>query len=203
MSDCKGKVFAHCGFVDINVFVKLVRAFAVKRFQYSSIRDLAMTRSGNDARVVSCRCGQVALETEGKPIAATICHCSSCRDAGRQLEALSGAGTILNKDGGTPFILFRKDRVHCLRGGDHLREHRLNPKSPTRRVVATCCNTAMFLDFTKGHWVSLYKSRMPHGDQTRTHNRNSGVFVSRLVMSWAAMGFKIPKIDYAKGRIGE
>jgi hypothetical protein len=62
-------------------------------------------------RVASCRCGQVALETEGEPIVTTVCHCSSCQDAGRQLEALLGAAPILDKDGGTPFILFRKDRV--------------------------------------------------------------------------------------------
>jgi len=162
-----------------------------------------MTRAGSEVRVVSCRCGQVALEAQGKPIVATICHCSSCRDAGRQLEALPGAAPILNKDEGTPFILFRKDHVHCLRGDNHLGAHRLNAKSPTRRVVATCCNTAMFLDFTKGHWVSLYKARMPHGDRTPAQNRNSGVVVFRLLVAWAAMAFRTPKIDYVKGRIGE
>ncbi len=162
-----------------------------------------MIRTRSDVRVVSCRCGQVALEAEGKPIVATICACSSCRDAGRQLEALPGAAPILNKDGGTPFILFRKDRVHCLRGDTDLGEHRLNLKSPTRRAVATCCNTAMFLDFTKGHWVSLYAALMPHGDPTRAYNRNSGVFVSRLLVAWAAMAFKTPRIDYVKGRIDE
>jgi hypothetical protein len=44
------------------------------------------------------------LEVEGKPIVATTCHCSSCRDAERQLEGLPGAAPILNKDRGTLFI---------------------------------------------------------------------------------------------------
>ena len=124
-----------------------------------------MTRAGKHYWVASCQCGQVSLEAEDEPIVTTVCHCSSCRDAARQLEALPGTAPILNKDGGTPFILFRKDRVRfilfrkdrvrCLRRETLLGEHRLDPKSPTRRVVATCCNTAMFLDFTKGHWVSL------------------------------------------------
>ncbi len=161
-----------------------------------------MIDGGTDVQIIRCRCGQVALQAKGKPIVATTCDCSSCREAGRQLEALAGAAPIMNKDGGTPFILFRKDRVHCLRGETQLGEHRLDPKSPTRRVVATCCNTAMFADFTKGHWVSLYVARVPHGERTRAYSRNSGAFVSRLLAAWAAMAFKRPKIDYVKGRIG-
>jgi hypothetical protein len=160
-----------------------------------------MTGEARELRALSCRCGQVVLEVEGKPILATTCHCPSCRDAGRQLEALAGAAPILNEDGGTAFILFRKDRVRCLRGDAHLSGHRLNPKSPTRRVVATCCNTAMFLDFTKGHWLSLYAARVPLGVGTRAYKSNSGAFASRLLMSWAAMGFKRPRVDYVKGQI--
>ena len=163
--------------------------------------DPAMTRAGKHKRVASCRCGQVALEAEGEPIVTTICHCSSCQNAGRQLEALPGAAPILDNDGGTPFILFRKDRVRCLRSDALLGEHRLDPKSPTRRLVATCCNTAMFLDFTKGHWVSLYEGRIPRDDRTRACKRNSGLFVWRLLRAWAAMAFRTPKIDYVKVRI--
>ncbi len=47
-----------------------------------------MTRAGDDVQAISCQCGQVALEAEGKPIVATICDCSSCRDAGRRLKTL-------------------------------------------------------------------------------------------------------------------
>jgi hypothetical protein len=161
----------------------------------------AMTRAVKHKLVASCRCGQVALEAEGKPIVTTVCRCSSCQDAGRQLEALPGAAPILDKDGGTPFVLFRKDRVRCLGSDTLLGEHRLDPKSPTRRVVATCCNTAMFLDFTKGHWVSLYEGRVAQDDRMPAYKRNSGLFVWRLLLAWAAMAFRTPKIDYVKGRI--
>ena len=41
-------------------------------------------------------------------------------------------------------------------GAGYLEEHRLKPDSPTRRVIATCCNSGMFLDFTKGHWLTMY-----------------------------------------------
>ena len=51
-------------------------------------------------------------------------------------------------------------------GAEYLEEWRLKPNSPTRRVVATCCNSAMFLDFTKGHWLSMYRNRFP---QARRH----------------------------------
>jgi len=108
---------------------------------------------------------------------------------------------ILDKDGGTPFILFRKDRVRCLRTDTLLGELRLDPKSPTRRVVATCCNTPMFLDFTKGHWLSLYEECMPHGNRKPSYKKNSGIFAWRLLLAWVAMPFKTPKIDYVKGQI--
>ncbi len=52
-------------------------------------------------------------------------------------------------DGGTGFVLVRSDRVRCVKGGDKLQEHRLKPDSPTRRVLATCCNSPMFLEFSK------------------------------------------------------
>ena len=52
--------------------------------------------------------------------------------------------------------MYRKDRVRCLKGAANLREHRLNGKTKARRVVATCCNTPIFLDFTDGHWIDLY-----------------------------------------------
>src|SRR5712671_5622189 len=55
----------------------------------------------------------------------------------------------------------RKDRVHCVTGQEYLEEHRLKPDSPTRRVIATCCNSGMFLDFTKGHWLTMYRNRFP------------------------------------------
>lgn len=150
----------------------------------------------------TCTCGQVALEAVGKPIVSAVCYCASCQNAGRRLEALPGAPRLLEADGGTSVVLFRKDRVRCIRGQDVLAEHRLAPDSNTRRVVATCCNSAMFLDFTKGHWLTLYKERIPADDQPPLEMRaHSSRFMWRLLASWAAMGFRTPGIDYANGAI--
>jgi hypothetical protein len=37
--------------------------------------------------------------------------------------------------------------------------HKIRVESATTRVVAACCNSAMFLDFEKGHWFSVYRAR--------------------------------------------
>jgi hypothetical protein len=109
----------------------------------------------------TCQCGQVKFESFGTPILTGACYCASCQEAGRQFELLAFAPSVLDSDGGTDVILYRKDRVHCVLGLKYLEDRRLKPKSPTRRVVATCCNSAMFLDFTKGHWLSMYRNRFP------------------------------------------
>jgi hypothetical protein len=154
------------------------------------------------SRTATCVCGRVALEALGKPIVSAACYCASCQEAGRQLEALQGAAPLLEADGGTSVVLFRKDRVRCLRGQDLLAEHRLAPDSKTRRVVATCCNSAMFLDFTKRHWLTLYKERILADDRPPLEMRaHSGRFMWRLLSSWAAMGFRTPEIDYVNGKI--
>ncbi|UVC19192.1 hypothetical protein IHQ72_30360 [Mesorhizobium onobrychidis] len=150
----------------------------------------------------TCVCGRVLLEAGGKPIVSAACYCASCQSAGRQLEALPGAPPLLEADGGTSVVLFRRDRVRCVRGHDLLAEHRLEPSSKTRRVVATWCNSAMFLDFTKGHWLTLYKERIPADDRPPLEMRaHSGRFMWRLLSSWAAMGFRTPEIDYVSGKI--
>ena len=164
--------------------------------------------------VASCRCGQVALETTGKPIVSVACYCRSCQEAGRQFERLSGAPAVLDADGGTAYVLFRKDRVRCAKGGDKLQEHRLQPGSPTRRLVATCCSSPMFVDFTKGHWLTLYRNRLPDGagplqmrvmtgerrggaglpQDVPNYRGHSGKFMWRLLTAWVAMGFRRPKV---------
>jgi hypothetical protein len=145
----------------------------------------------------TCRCGAVQLEFDGAPIVSNRCACLSCQAAGRLLESLAGAPAILETDGTTPFVLYRKDHCRCAHGAEHLAEHRLTPDSPTRRVVATCCNTAMFLDFTKGHWVSVYRQRVAHGAETA----KSGLFVVRLLLAWARMGFRRPTLNLAKRKL--
>jgi hypothetical protein len=96
----------------------------------------------------NCRCGLVKLEATGRPILTGTCYCKSCQEAGRRFEQLAAAPPVLNPDGGTDFVLYRKDRVECAMGQEYLEEHRLRPDSPTRRIVAVCCNSAIFLEGT-------------------------------------------------------
>ncbi len=97
-----------------------------------------------------CRCGATAFATVGAPISVATCYCESCKVATRRLEQEMGVGPILGTAGGVDYALFRKDRVSLLRGMDNLVDHRLTEDAPTRRVVATCCNSPMFLDFKPG-----------------------------------------------------
>jgi hypothetical protein len=158
----------------------------------------------------ACQCGRTSLEIAGAPILTAICCCESCRTAGRQLEQAPGAPPVVRADGGTEYCVFRKDRVKVAAGGERLQERRLQPGSPTRRVVATCCNTPMFLDFTAGHWLSVYRGRIPgeppaptmrimakyapsgveFADGVATYPTVPGAFVFKLLASWAAMGFR-------------
>jgi hypothetical protein len=164
---------------------------------------------------LSCICGGVRLRVDAAPIASVECYCNSCRAAGGRLQGLAGAPAILGAHGGTHFVLYRKDRVHFIQGNQALRELRLSGKATTRRVVATCCNTPVFLEFHNGHWLSLYGQLWP-ADQlpalelrTMTSDLDDPTalprdvtnarwqslsFYYRLFMAWAAMGFKSPKV---------
>ena len=163
----------------------------------------------------TCRCGAVVLEVAGPPIMHAICYCTSCQEAGRRIEQLADAPAILDADGGTDFVLYRKDRVRCVQGGERLQPYRLKPQSPTRRMVTDCCNSAMFLEFTKGHWLTLYRARMPGpvppldmrvmtadrredvvlAQDAPNYAAHSGKFMSKLLTAWVAMGFRIPKVE--------
>ena len=165
-----------------------------------------------------CQCGKVKLEAVGRPILTSTCYCTSCQEAGRRFEQLASAPPVLNPDGGTDFVLYRKDRVQCVTGRENLEEHRLKPDSPTRRVVATCCNSVMFLDFTRGHWLTVYRNRFPTEAsplemRVMTHERRAGVeladdlpnysghsgkFMLKLIAAWIAMGFRRPEITLGK-----
>jgi hypothetical protein len=162
---------------------------------------------------VSCRCGQVQLQLDKAPILTAECHCTSCRSAGQQLSA---AAPVLEDNGGTQYVLYRKDRVHFTRGFELLREHRLTPTSPTRRVVASCCQTPMFLEFQRGHWLSVYSRLWPAdarplielrtmisdrkdapalpNDVPNARYQSLG-FMAKLLAAWMAMGFKAPKLE--------
>lgn len=164
--------------------------------------------------IISCECGAVSLEAAGPPIMSVICHCTSCRTAGRRFDARSPVAPIVDASGGTAVVLWRKDRVTCLRGCEHLKAHRLAAESPSRRMVASCCETPMFGDFTKGFWISLYRDRVPDAPlpsmRVMTGDLAEGVtlpddglprsrgrprsFLVKLLGTWAAMGFRNPRL---------
>lgn len=112
-----------------------------------------------EIRTSSCACGRVRCEGLGRPILSAVCYCLDCQEGGRRIEALPGAPRVLDDDGGAPYLIYRDDRFRCVAGKELLADHRLQSSSPTRRVVATCCNAGMFLKFDPGFWVSSYRRR--------------------------------------------
>lgn len=174
-------------------------------------------------RSESCQCGKVQLAATGAPVLGAACYCESCREAGSRFEKLPLAPPVLNPDGSTDYLLYRKDRVQCVKGEEYLQEHRLKPTSPTRRVLATCCNSPMFLDFSKGHWLTLYRNRFPSDappvemrvmtedrragveldDRLPNHPRHAVKAMLRLLAAWMGMGFRVPQISWGAARKAE
>lgn len=161
---------------------------------------------------LSCRCGEVRMSVDGAHIATVECLCGSCRRAAKVLEKLPGAAPILDEKDATPFVMHRKDRLTITAGQDKLKAHRLSEDAGTRRVVATCCNTPIFMELKGGHWLSLYASlwaddnrpavemRTMTGDRDDLPNdipnlkTHSLAFYGRLFLAWARMGFRNPVI---------
>lgn len=165
---------------------------------------------------LSCRCGAVQIEVEGAPICVTECLCTSCRQAAARLGALEGAPDLLTGYGATACGEYRKDRVTLLAGQEHLRAFRLSPDAGTRRAVADCCNTPVFIEAKGGHWLSLYAGLWPEGEmppvQMRTmvgdlddkgaslpgdvpnHAKFAPRFMWGLLVALFAMGFRNPEV---------
>jgi hypothetical protein len=90
-----------------------------------------------------------------------VCYCEDCQNAGARIQGAPGAQPVLDADGGTAMVMFRKDRLRCVEGADRLVPTKLTPKSPTSRFVATCCNSAMYLGFDDAkHWVDVFRNRV-------------------------------------------
>ena len=120
--------------------------------------------TANPYLTACCSCGRVELKAFGAPIVSSVCYCDDCQTGSRQIEALPGAGAVRDPDGGTAYILYRKDRFECSKGATLLKSYKIKESSSTNRVVATCCNSAMFIGFDKGpFWVSAYRARF-HDD---------------------------------------
>ena len=113
-------------------------------------------------RTARCSCGNVEIEAFGPPMMSVVCYCDSCQAGSRQIEALTNALPILGPDGGTAYILYRKDRIQYSKGAELLKGYQIEEHSTTSRVVATCCNSAMVMRFDDAkHWVPVYRARFP------------------------------------------
>ncbi|MEM5492009.1 DUF6151 family protein [Hoeflea sp. AS16] len=169
-----------------------------------------------DSQTLACACGQVKMRLAGPPVASVECLCTSCRAAAQILQTLPGSPLIVDDKGATALVIQRKDRVEIVSGAQSLRQFRLSPGAPTRRVVASCCNTPVFLEFTGGHWLSFYtglwpeRARPPVEMRTMTGDledpsvlpddvpnlkRHSLRFYALLLGAWIRMRFRNPKFS--------
>lgn len=172
----------------------------------------------SDRMTIGCACGATRIEVSGAPILVTECLCDSCRAAAARFAALPGARDILTDHGATPAAEYRKDRVRFLAGSEQLREFKLKPDAGTRRVVAACCNTPLFLEVKGGHWLSIYLHLWPERDRPKPQMRtmtgdladasrlpddipnlktHTITFYAKLLGAWIAMGFRNPRIEVA------
>jgi hypothetical protein len=154
-----------------------------------------------------CACGSVELEAIGAPIMSVACYCESCQEGSQQIEALPNGRAVCGPDGGTAYVLYRKDRVEYPKGSGLLRGLKLRDESSTRRVLAACCDSPMFLEFEKGHWLTMYQTAL-RGDlpplEMRVHTKSrpasvhlshdvpnhqgySLKFMAKLFGAWIAM----------------
>jgi hypothetical protein len=82
-------------------------------------------------------------------------------------------------------------------------------------MFARCCNTAMCVDFTKGHWLTVYRGRLPSDippaamrlmtaerpegvvlpNDMANYPGRSGKFMLKLLRAWVAMGFRRPAVE--------
>lgn len=174
-----------------------------------------MTQSSKSI-TAACRCGKVKFSLAGAPIVRVACYCTSCRTAGLSFAEEFGPPSVVTDDGGTDVVLYRKDCVVQTAGDGGMKERRLTPASPTRRMVAACCGTPMVMEFTKGHWLSFYRGCLPEavpalemrvmaedkladatlpGDVPIHATRPAGL-MWKFLSSWMAMGFRRPKVAW-------
>ena len=132
---------------------------------FKSVREIVEPPRGKrlntkyPALVARCQCGAVELSAWGRPIMVNACYCDDCQTAARRLSASADSGRASRVDDGTEFMVFRRDRIACTRGADRLQAMRLTGSSKTRRMIASCCATPMYMAFDdKRPWVSAFRA---------------------------------------------
>ncbi|KRD39284.1 hypothetical protein ASE35_02655 [Lysobacter sp. Root916] len=170
----------------------------------------------NETTTLACACGRTRLQASGAPILVSECLCDSCREAAGRLATLPGAHSLLTSYGATPSAEYRKDRIRILADAAQLAEFRLSPGAGSRRVVATCCNTPLFLEMKGAHWLSVYSHLWPAATRPKPQMRtmvgdladasrvpddipnlktHTVRFYAKLLAAWVAMGFRNPKVE--------
>ena len=115
------------------------------------------------------------LKRQGEPIIAAACHCRDCSEGSRRLEALPTAQPILDSYGGTPYLLYRRDRVNCKKGGEFLKSIKVEENS-SKRVFTSGCNSYMYLDLNRRmHWVPIFRGQF-HGEAPAIEMRINAKF---------------------------
>jgi hypothetical protein len=163
-----------------------------------------------------CSCGSIALDVTGTFILSDECCCTSCRQAADILHKQYSVPAFTEPNGSVAYVLYRKDRVAFIKGVEHLRAFKLSAQSPTRRVVALCCGTPVFLEFSKGHWLSLNNKLWPAatrpkpelrimvGDMANASHLSQDIpnaktytfrFYWKLMVAYIAMGFRTGKVE--------
>jgi hypothetical protein len=117
-----------------------------------------MTKT-NPNHVAQCRCGAVEIGAWSNPLVVAACYCDDCQAASGRLAASANGAPVASADGGTEFMVFRRDRIACTRGAENLKVMRLRDATKTRRMVAGCCATPMYVSFDdKRPWVSAFRA---------------------------------------------
>ncbi|HZM34048.1 MAG TPA: hypothetical protein VFC18_06080 [Burkholderiales bacterium] len=98
---------------------------------------------GRQVYVAKCRCSRVVLQAQGPPLAHICCYCDDCQAAARKIDAREGGCSGQGPDGGTPSLLFRRDRIRFVQGEELLTVLRVREPTHTDRLIAACCNTAI------------------------------------------------------------
>jgi hypothetical protein len=115
----------------------------------------------NETVSAQCSCGAVVLALRGAPIGSFACYCDTCQEGSGRIEALPQAPAVRDAHGGTEYVLYRKDRVAYTKGQELVTDVTLEENPKTKRVVATCCNSAMMMRFDDArHWVPVYRARL-------------------------------------------
>jgi hypothetical protein len=167
----------------------------------------------NPNHTARCRCGAVEVGAWSNPLVVAACYCDDCQAASERLASSANGAPAAGADGGTEFMVFRRDRIACTRGAENLEPMRLTAASKTRRMIAGCCATPMYISFDdKRPWVSALRASFGAGAPpvemricTRfrrpEHNAEDGLpehagypaaMILRILAAWPRMLFSRP-----------